>query len=292
MIIKETFKKYLMILPAGLVYLSMVLFPIGFTFYASVCSWKGAGFEMKYIGLYNYIHIFKEPRFLTALENNFIWMFAYLIIPVLFGFIIALILTNGLRGENLFKAGFYIPGVISFIVIGLMFTFVFDSTNGMINDFLKVIGLGKFALPWLGTRSLGLFSVIMAGSWQYVGFCMVVFLAGLRNIPLDVLEAADIDGANYFQKVIHIMIPLLRPVITVVVGITIINSVRIFDVVYTMTKGGPANSTEVLGLLMYSKAFQDQQWGIGSAYGVIMFIMTSVFGLTYIKQMIRAEVAQ
>lgn len=283
------YMKYVLILPAGLLFSSMVIFPIFFTLYASFFSWRGLGFKMNFTGLTNYKIIFRDPRFINALENNLIWMIAYLIIPVLLGFILALMLNKGFKGENIFKSGFYFPGVISFIAIGIIFTFVFSPSHGMVNTFIRFIGLENFVQNWLGERFLAIFSIIIAGSWQYLGFCMVLFLAGLRNIPLDILEASDIDGVNYFQKVIHIIIPLLKPVITIVVGITIINSIRVFDLVFAMTKGGPSNSTEVLGLLMYNKAFTEQQWGLGSSYGVIMFILTSFLGLLYIRQMMKGE---
>ena len=287
---KQVYRRYLLILPGGLLFLSMVLFPIFFTIYASFFRWKGVGFEMNFIGLKNYISIFSDPRFINALENNFIWMAGFILLPVAFGFILALVLNTGLKGENVFKAAYYFPGVISFVVIGIIFTLIFNNSHGMLNEFLRTIGLDRLALPWLGSRFLGIFSLIIAGSWQYLGFCMVLFLAGLRNIPLDILEAADIDGVNYFQKVFHMIIPMLRPVTTVVVGLSLINSIRVFGLVYVMTKGRPGYSTEVIGLLMYNKAFVEQRWGLGSSYGVIMFIMTSVFGLLYINQMMRGEI--
>lgn len=288
---KGTYKRYLLILPAGLLFLSMVIFPIIFTFYSSFHSWRGLGFDMNFVGFNNYLIVFKDQRFINALENNLIWMVAFIVFPVFFGFILALILNTKLKGENFFKVLFYFPGVISFIVIGIIFSMIFNSAHGMINEFLRAIGLGKFALSWLNSRFLGLFSVIIAGSWQYIGFCMILFLVGLKNIPLDVIEAAEIDGVNFFQKVIHIIIPILRPVTTIVIGLTIINSIRVFDMVYAMTRGGPSQSTEVLGLLMYNKAFSGQQWGLGATYGVIMFLLTSVLGISYIYQMTKKEIS-
>jgi len=280
---------YFMVSPAFIMILILILFPIIFTFISSFYSWRGIGFEMKFAGFQNYIYMFKDARFLNALKNNLIWIIMYLIIPTGGGFFLALMLNTNLKGQTFFKAVFYMPGVISFVVVGIIFSLIFNSTHGMINEVLKAIHLDFLTQSWLGSPALALPSVIIASSWQYVGFCMVIYLAGIQAIPQEVLEAADVDGIKFYQKVIHIIIPLLKPVNIVVIMITLINSIRVFDLVYVMTRGGPYNASETIGFLMYKVSFGSLLWGEGGAYGVFIFLLTSIPAIIYVRHMLKSE---
>ncbi len=280
---------YILLIPAYLMIAFVLIFPIGFTFYASLFNWMGEGFSMKYTGLQNYIRMLKDPVFINSFINNVIWIVLYLIIPMVGGFLLALLLNTNLKGQTFFKVTFYLPGVISFVVVGIIFSLIFNSTHGMLNEFLRSLKLNFLAKSWLGKRLTALPCIIIASSWQYIGFCMIVYLAGMQALPLEVLEAAEVDGVNRFQKIFHIIIPLLRPVNIVVIMITLINSIRVFDIVYVMTEGGPFRSTETIGYTMYSKAFRSLLWGEGSAYAVFIFLLTTIPAVIYVRHMLQKE---
>jgi raffinose/stachyose/melibiose transport system permease protein len=281
---------YLMMLPAFLIVCSIIVFPLLSTIYTSFFYWKGQGFAMSFVGFENYANIFGDPRFLNAIKNNVLWLAMYLVVPVLIGFVLAVLLNTDVRGQNTFKSIFYFPGVISFIATGIIFSLIFNNRSGLINEALRSIGLEGLATSWLSSRFFALPSIVVASSWQYVGFCMVLFLAALQQVPRELVEAADMDGARFHQKIISIILPAIRPVTTVIIVITIINSIRVFDLVFVMTGGGPANMTEVVGLLMYQKSFTNLLWGEGSSYGVIMLLMTSIPALLYVRTMLKREV--
>jgi len=281
---------YSMVTPALFMVALTIIFPLGFTFYISFFRWRGIGFDMEFAGLKNYISMFTDPRFWSAAQNNVIWIALYLIIPLAIGFILALLLNSRIRGLTVFKTIYYLPGVISFVVVGMIFRLIFFGKYGMLNEVLNRLNLGFLTNQWLGSRFLGIFSILIASSWQYIGFCMILFLAGMQTLSKEVLEASEIDGAKFYQKVFHVIIPLLKPVSIVVVMITLINSIRVFDLIYVMTYGGPLQSTETIGFLMYEKSFRQHVFGEGAAYGVFMFLLTVVPAIIYVRRMIRSEI--
>ena len=279
----------MMMVPAMLIVCSIIVFPLLSTIYTSFFYWKGQGFSMRFVGIDNYLKIFSDERFLNAIKNNILWLLMYLVVPVLTGFALAMLLNTDVPGQNVFKSIFYFPGVISFIATGIIFSLVFHSRNGLINVVLRGIGLDFLAVSWLSSPFFALPAIVVASSWQYVGFCMVLFLAAIQQVPAEHIEAADMDGAVLRQKILHIILPWIRPVTTVVLVITVINSIRVFDLVFVMTGGGPANMTEVIGLLMYQKSFTDLLWGEGSSYGVIMLLLTSIPAVLYVRTMLKRE---
>ena len=280
---------YILLFPAFFMMALIIFFPIAFTFYISFFRWGGEGFKMNFTGFQNYIDMFRDTRFLNALVNNIFWVILYLIIPVIGGFLLALLLNSNLKGLTVFKTIFYLPGVISFVVVGVIFRLIYDPSHGLVNEILKFLHLAFLARPWLGSRFVGLLSLIIASSWQYIGFCMILFLAGMQSLPLEVFEASEIDGANFYQKVVHIMIPLLKPVSIVVIMITLINSIRVFDLIYIMTKGGPLQATETIGFLMYEKAFRQHVYGEGAAYGIFIFLLVTIPSIIYVRNMLKTE---
>jgi raffinose/stachyose/melibiose transport system permease protein len=288
MVQRRTAVLYLMMLPAMLIVFSIVVFPLLSTIYTSFFYWKGQGFSMRFVGLENYQKIFTDARFLNALKNNILWLLMYLVVPVLVGFALAMLLNTDVPGQNAFKSFYYFPGVISFIATGIIFSLIFHR-NGLINQVLRLIHLDALTAAWLSSRFVALPAIAIASSWQYVGFCMVLFLAAIQQVPPELIEAADMDGAGMPSKILKIILPYIRPVTTVVIVITIINSIRVFDLVYVMTGGGPAGMTEVIGLLMYQKSFTDLLWGEGASYGVIMLLLTSIPAVLYVRTMLKNE---
>jgi len=280
---------YLWMLPALLWVSIIIIYPLGSTIYTSFFHWKGQGFAMRFVGLQNYVEVFNNMRFVNALKNNMIWLILYLVVPVLLGFFLAMLLNTGLRGETIFKSIFYFPGVISFVAVGIVFSLIYTNRNGMLNELLKFMNLDSLTTSWLASKIFALPVIVLASSWQYSGFCMVLFLAGLQQVPQELIEASEIDGANFFQRLRFIILPTIRPVTSIVILITIINSIRIFDLVLVMTGGGPGQMTEVIGLLMYRETFTNQSWGIGATYGVVMLTLIAIPSLLYVKNMLKKE---
>lgn len=267
----------------------IAMYPIVYSFYLSFTSWTGGMEPPKFVGFLNYIRLFQPQLreghyFLRALRHTLIWTGVFLTFPVLMGLIIAVMIDASVRGENVFKTIFYVPMVLSFVVLGLMWRWMY-AQNGVINSILTAIGLGNLRRNWLGDPRFALYSVIGAASWRHIAYCMVIFLAGLKNIPSHLIEASKIDGAGKWQTFVYVVLPLLRPATIVVIATTIISSFKMFDIVFAMTQGGPFGSSDVLSNRMYQDAFWNMRLGHASAIAVIIFVMVACVSFPYIKRM-------
>jgi ABC-type sugar transport system permease subunit len=274
-----------------LIYLVWVIGPTFYTFFLSVTNWDGVSRELTNIGLANYRELFGDEVFWLSLGNNLKWLLVFITVPVVLGLGLALVLNGEIKGDRFFKVSFYSPMVLSFVVIGLVFSWLYHPANGLINSLLKdVFGVGRRDLPgWLADRDLALWAIIAAATWRQVGYVMLLYLAGLKNIDPTLVEAAQVDGATRWQLFSRVIFPLLTPVTVVVVVISIIDSLRAFDLVFIMTRGGPANATSVLANFMYIEAFNNYRMGYGAAIAVILFLISLVFIVFYLGRMIREE---
>jgi multiple sugar transport system permease protein/raffinose/stachyose/melibiose transport system permease protein len=216
-------------------------------------------------------------------------MAAAIIIPVGSGLAIALVLQRRIRGANFFKSLFYFPICLSLAIIGQVWVWIYQPDWGLINVVLRGVGLDNLTQAWLANPNTALASVILAWSWQQVGLAMVIFLAGLTSIPSELTEAAEIDGATYFQSLRHVVIPLLSPATVVVIALSIINSLKSFDVVYMMTQGGPFHSSDTLAMFMYTESFKNYYMGYGSAIAVVLFLIAMVVIAIYFRQVRNLE---
>jgi ABC-type sugar transport system permease subunit len=282
---------YLLILPTLALVAVFWWYPLFNVLYASLFKWDGIGPLDHFVGLANYRELFLEdPYFWNAVKNTLAWMAMYVTLPVAMGLAAALMLNARIRGENFFKGVIYLPSAISLAVVSFIWGWMFHPAGGMINQLLRAIGLGALAQPWLASAPLVLPAINVASSWVHAGFALVVFLAGLRGIPDELVEAATIDGATQGQVIRHILIPLLRPAFTVVMGWTLMLSVNVFDQINILTKGGPGRASEVLSIYLYVKTFLEHQAGVASAIGIILFILAALGGVLYVRQMISQEV--
>lgn len=272
-----------------LLYTFIVIVPLVSSFYYSFTDWNGFSAKYVFIGLSNYIKITRDPYFINAIKNTVIWMGAAIILPVGTGLAIALILQQHIRGANFFKSLFYFPICLSLAVIGQVWVWIYQPDWGLINVVLRGLGLDALTQAWLANPSTALASVILAWSWQQVGLAMVIFLAGLTSIPTELTEAAEIDGASYFQSLVHVVVPLLSPATVVVIALSIINSLKSFDVVYMMTMGGPFHSSDTLAMFMYDESFKKYYMGYGSAIAVVLFLIAMVVIAVYFRQVRNLE---
>jgi raffinose/stachyose/melibiose transport system permease protein len=262
---------WLYLLPGLIIYVLFILYPIVETFRLSFYKWDGFSTNRLFIGIQNYIEIFQRGQFLSALVHNLIFIIFYCFIPILVGLVLASLLGRRiLPGMAFFRAGLFLPQVLSMVVVGVVWRWIFNPAFGPLNILLKTIGLGAWALPWLGDSTWALPAIGLIGSWVQYGFCMVLFLAGMQRIPAEFYEAAELDGANEVQQLLYVTLPGLRPEMGVALITTIIAALRVFDLVFVTTRGGPGDATLVASFLVYRSAFQQNRIGYAAAVATIM----------------------
>lgn len=274
---------YLYLVPSSFFFFLFLLYPIFYTFYLSFFNWNGISPTMHYVGLGNYMELLEDPTFMLSLRNTIIWTILAIIVPVSLGLLLASLIDSLSKGKSAFLSLLAIPCVLSLVAVGLIWQFIYDPIFGFLNLFLKLIGLGHLAQAWLGNPSLALYAVFIAASWQYTPYCMLLFYAGLQGIPRELYEAASIDGATGLKRYFYITLPLLKKISTIVILITIIGSLRVFDAVYVMTMGGPGEASEVVALYLYKLAFKTYRMGYAAAMAVFLFILILAVAFIYIR---------
>jgi raffinose/stachyose/melibiose transport system permease protein len=261
-------------LPAFLIYTLFTLIPIIETFRSSFFEWSDLGRTSQWVGLQNYFNLIQDSSFIKAFTNNLIFIIFYSIIPILLGLFLASLLGRyPIPGFSFFRTVLFLPQVISMVVVGVIWRWMFNPTNGPINLFLAAIGLGHLQQAWLGSFQWALPAVGSIASWVQYGFCMVLFLAGMQRIPEEYYEASGLDGASAFHQFFLITIPGLKAEIAVALITTIVAALRVFDLVYSTTKGGPGESTLVTGYLIYRSAILNNQIGYGAAIATVLTLV-------------------
>jgi multiple sugar transport system permease protein/raffinose/stachyose/melibiose transport system permease protein len=270
--------------PPLALYVAIVVAPLLVSFYYSLTDWNGFNPDYNFVGLDNFLKIGRDPLFANAIRNTLVWMVAAILLPSLGGLVLALALNNmGLAG-NIYKSLFYLPICLSLVVVGQVWIWMYHPDWGLINSVLTGVGLDDATRAWLADPQTALASVIVAWAWQQTGLAMVIFLAGLTAVPTELTEAAEIDGASYWQSLRHVVVPLLLPATVVVMALAIINSLKSFDIVYVMTLGGPFHSSDTLAMFMYTESFKKYYMGYGSAISVVLFAISLVIIVFYFRQ--------
>lgn len=271
------------------IYTIIVIVPLLSSFYYSFTDWNGFRQDYNWVAFDNFAKIFRDKLFVGAIKNTVIWMAAAIVLPVGGGLFLALLLHEGIWGANLYKSLFYLPICLSLAVIGQVWIWIYQPNWGLINTVLRILELDHLTMAWLANPKTALAAVIIAWSWQQIGLAMVIFLAGLTSIPSELTEAAEIDGASYFKSLIHVVIPLLSPATVVIIALSIINSLKSFDIVYMMTQGGPFHTTDTLAMFMYNESFKKYYMGYGSAIAVVLFLIAMVIIAFYFRQVRKLE---
>lgn len=277
---------YLYIIPALILIIIFLYIPIVENFKFSFYKMSPFSSDTKFVGLRNFIRIFNDPIFYTALKNNILYAVFSLIFQVGGGLFLAILLESDYVGKRLkvvYRCIYFIPSVMSITVVGLLFQFIYNPNIGILNKFLKFIGLPFLAHTWLGESKTAIFSVIAMSQWQYIGYIMMFFIVAIQKIPKELYEAADIDGATYFQKAKNIIVPQVKEMTLVTSIITIIGAFKVFNEIFVMTNGGPGTSSQVLGTYLYKAAFIDNEMGYSAAVAVIVFVITLTLSLIQIK---------
>jgi len=271
---KQAVETVIFTLPAIILVTIMIYIPFVMSGYYSFTEWNGIAKQPTFIGFDNFKALFQgNSSFLSALIFTGKYTILFMILANIFALALAVVLVKKLRTANLLRGIFFVPYIMSMTIVGFIWKFIFSQG---FEKLYEMSGLSFLNLSWLGDPNLAFYSVVFVGVWQSVGFYMVLYVAGLQAIPGDVLEAAIVDGANGRAKFFKITLPLLMPSITTCVFMSLTNSLKVFDIILALTKGGPGGSTYSVTLDIYREAFQNNNYGLGSAKSLVFFIVILV----------------
>lgn len=280
------FGKYfvIFILPALIIYLLFSITPFLYTIYYSFTDYTDMNpINLHFVGLKNYIKVLQTPVMLAAIKNSVIYAILLTGFQTLLGLPLAFVLNQKLKSRNLLRAVFFFPAVFSSLIIGYLWNFIMSSSDfGLINNILHQLGLGTLNFF---TSKNALYSVILTQIWQWTGWAMVIFLANLQSISPDLYEAAEIDGANGLKKFIYVTLPLMCPSVKIVIVTGLIGGMKVFDIIYSMTSGGPGDATQTVMTVMMKKGISEGFYSTGSAFGVCFFIIVLAISAIVTKLM-------
>jgi len=285
----QSIPAYLYVAPAYVLFAAFFLRPLVELCYLSLTNWTGLGPKVL-IDLDNYRELAADPRFWQSFQHNVIWMLAAVVVPTSIGLFLAVLLVrSSIRGRLIYRTIYFLPQVLSSVVVSVIWRWIYNPTYGAINSVLRAVGLDSLAKGWLGDSATALPALFIAWSWVHYGFCMVIFVAALQAIDETYYDAAKVDGANSLQQFWHVTLPSIYRPLTTVILLTVISAFQVFDLVYIITKGGPARATLVLSVFMYDNAFRYSRVGYGAAVGVALGIVIFLVSLVYMRVRSRLE---
>ena len=275
---------FILLGPALAVYCVFAVYPMLDVGYLSFMKWNGLTPFKQFVGFGNYAYVFtQDPVFWTAVRNTILWTVLSVIFPPAIGFILALALNQNIPGRGALRALFYMPVIIAPIAVATMWRWMYDPFFGLFSATLTALGMQSLIPDWLGDARVALYCMFIAYVWETVGFSLVLFLAGLQGVSPTLIEASRVDGAGRFQVFRHVTLPALQPSIAIVLVLSIINSLKAFDIVYGMTGGGPAQSTQMLALWAFTQAMQLGDFGRGAAISVVLLVLTVAIVIPYLR---------
>jgi raffinose/stachyose/melibiose transport system permease protein len=281
---KHTFISLMGVVAPLMVFAVFAGYPILYNLFLSFTKWNGLSPNIKRIGLHNYIELARDPIFILSLVNTLKWTALTLIISLGLGLSLSIVLFLGkVYFPALFRSLIFLPVTMSMVATGIMFSLILSPDFGLLDQALRALHLSQLVRPWLGDYRTALYVLITVGAWGYAGIPLMLFHAGLNELDSELLDAARLDGASDLQLARHIILPALKPVFVIVAVLSVIQSLKTFDLVATMTQGGPAGSTKVLGYFMYSETFWNDRFGYGAAISVVILILSSGFAWTYLR---------
>ena len=285
--IKESIPAYLLIAPTIAVLCIFLYIPLFNAFRISLYKYKGYGEITNFVGLSNYIEVLGDTKFHTAFWNTAKMIGLDILFSMTIAFFLAYVLFRGIKFRNGFNAALFIPYLISTVVVGCIWRIIYDPSIGPLNQILDMLGLGNLAHAWLSEADTALPSIIVTWIWKTIPFNMLIMYANIMTLPQDYLEAADIDGANGWQKIRHIILPYMKPTFLTLMLLRVTNDLRAFDIVWTMSQGGPGGASEVVTSYVYREAFSKQKFGPATAASIVMMLM--LIGVTIISQIIKSS---
>jgi ABC-type sugar transport system permease subunit len=273
---------YAWVAPAVAVFFIFTLLPLLVGFWLSFVDWDGIA-TLRWVGFQNYVGVFHDTIFWQAIEHNAIYAVGTVLGKVGLALVLAVLLNQALPGRAIFRTALFLPVVLSFVVVGLLWNWIYNFNFGLVNGLLGAIGLSALKQQWLGNPSLALPALIVVDIWKWFGFHMVIFLAGLQSIPAELYEAARIDGANGWQSFWRVTLPLLRPVTMINVTLGTLGAFNVFDLIYVTTTGGPAYATNVAMMDIYTQAFQFYRFGYAAALSFVLLTLVSIIALVVLR---------
>jgi len=276
--------------PSVVLFLGFVLAPIGVAVYYSFYSYHGFGPLTDYVGLRNYRAALSDPAFQHSITHNLAIGGLSLVVQLPLSVGLALLLNRRMRGRTFLRLVVFAPYVLAEAIVAVIWALMLQP-DGFLDQVLKAAGLGGLVSDWLGSKSLVLYTLFVVITWKYIGFGIILLLAGLQGIPSELREAAIIDGATAWQSTRLVMLPLLGPTIRIWIFLSMIGSLQLFDLVWIMTLGGPADASSTMATYMFSHGFQRYSYGYGSAVTVVLFVICFIFALLYQRFALRRDTA-
>lgn len=259
--------------PTTFIFFTVIILPFLFGIYLTFTDWNGISSTHSMVGTKNYLEVFKDKVFWTSFLLTLKYVFFTVILTNVIAFLLAYILTSGVKAQNLFRSGFFTPNLIGGILLGYVWQFIFSNVLVYIG---KTMHLAIFSTSWLADPKKAFWTLVIVGVWQYSGYMMIIYIAGFMGVPKDILEAADIDGATNFRKMRSIILPMMIPSFTICIFLSLQRCFMIYDVNLSLTKGGPYGATQMIAMTVYQKAFLSQQYGVGQAQAFFLFLMVAV----------------
>jgi raffinose/stachyose/melibiose transport system permease protein len=276
------------VLPAFIGYVIFYLYPMFATFAYSFTDWTGYRKAISFVGIDNYIKLFNDEGVTIGIKNSIIYAVAMTILQNGLAIPLAVALHRQLKTRNLLRTVFFAPAILSPMVVGYLWGYLMSATDyGLLNQLLESAGLGK--VNWLGDPDLALYSIIMTQVWQWTGYAMVIYLANLQGIPKELYESAGIDGANGWRKFWNVTLPMLIPSITFNTVMSMIGGLKVFDVIFAMTNGGPGHATETIVMTLFTKGITEGQYGYGSAFAVVFSALILAIAFIQLRLLRRWE---
>ncbi len=274
---------WLLALPALAVFAFYITWPLIHTVVLSAYSWSALNPIRTFEGFGNYVELAHDPVLRTALINNGLWIVLSLVFQLPLAMLLAVGIGSALRRHRILRTVYFSPLIIPAVAVGLIWTLFYDPNFGAFNALLEAVGLKGWTAGWLGDTKLATLCIIAVSCWRYTGFHMMILLAGLQAIPEDIYEAAVIDGANAWRTFWGITLPLMKRVVLVDALLITVGSVKIFDLIWVMTAGGPNHASEVLATYMYRAAFSDDRMGYSAAIATVMLVLTLIATVIYLR---------
>lgn len=289
---KKVYPYWFLIIPL-ILYGVFFLLPSILGIFYSFTDWNARSMgEVSFVGLKNYIEIFtSDKNYLSGIGHTLMFTIVSNIVKLVPALFLAIMLQEGLRGKNFYRTILYLPSILPFVIIGITFKSVLNYDNGLLNGFLDMVHLGFLKQKWLSDLNVVWGSVIGVDAWRGIGYVMTIFIAGLGAIPKTYYEAAQIDGASFWQRLKSITLPMLTGsiMINLVFGITY--GLKVFDIIYVLTNGGPGHATEVVTTYSY-QLYADGSYGMSTAFNTVLLILTAIAGIFVVKMMSKKEVQQ
>jgi raffinose/stachyose/melibiose transport system permease protein len=261
-------------------FVTVMIIPFLYGIFLTFTNWNGLASEWDFIGITNYLGVFKDKAFWESMAITVKYVLFVVIFTNLIAFFLAFILTSGIKFENVYRSGFFTPNLLGGIILGFVWRFLFSN---VFVYFGNQLGIDMFSSSWLGDPNKAFWTMVIVTVWQLSGYLMIIYIAGFTNIPKSVVEAAKIDGATGLRRIIHIIIPLIVNAFTISVFLSLQRAFMVYDLNLALTDGGPFNSTRMVSMYVYNKAFLAQNYGLGQAEAIVLFIVVAIITTVQVK---------